>query len=406
MDNREEFIAASSYFLKAIKYMLFPVEGMECPKKPPEVKWEYVYHLAEIHLFSAVMWEFLQKSGEFPDSAVFTKWKRQYDIAVYADVAQQYAFDELKEACAARKLRILPFKGLDLKKLYPQPYWRQMGDLDVLYDRERYQDVQKMLISLGYEHRQGTEEYYHQEYFRAPVTHVEMHWALLPEYSNFVDYFKNPWDMAKLMGSEYVKAFPLTEDYIFMLVHAHKHFETAGCGVRTVTDFILFHRCYKEELDKEEVARRISIADSTPLKDASSQMSLHSFEEIMFDLSNKWFGADEPIIDEVGLYMLSSGAYGRSEHRWKIELEKYGRFRYLIYRVFPPYSKMLQIYPSLRKVRFLLPFYWLCRFVRVIFTRRRLIEKEMHFVFVQGDSKKKDKKKGKKKRNKKKAAKE
>lgn len=96
---------------------------------------------------------------------------------------------------------------------------------------------------------------------------------------------------------------------------------------------------------------------------------LKNFEATLFREIGLWFEGESAVLDETGLEILSDGVYGRAEKRWIKESRKAGRGKYLFGRLFPPFRTMKQAFPVLKKLPFLLPFFWIWRILRGVFKR-------------------------------------
>jgi capsule polysaccharide modification protein KpsS len=71
-------------------------------------------------------------------------------------------------------------------------------------------------------------------------------------------------------------------------------------------------------------------------------------------------------------YILSSGIYGTTENRVAIaQANKGGKLRYVLGRIFLPYSRLILYYPNLKKHPILYPFYQVKRWFRIVFTKDR-----------------------------------
>ncbi len=69
---------------------------------------------------------------------------------------------------------------------------------------------------------------------------------------------------------------------------------------------------------------------------------------------------------------LGAGVYGTLENKVAIASEQSeGRFRYLLKRVFMPYSSLVINYPNLKKHPILYPFYTVKRWCRIVFGKGR-----------------------------------
>lgn len=191
----------------------------------------------------------------------------------------------------------------------------------------------------------------------------------MPKASPFSNYCLGAWDKAKESETPFLFRFSKEDEYLYLLMHAYKHFYGAGSGVRTVLDFQLFVKKYGNGLDRTYIEKEMkkAAADS---KEARSGESLERFEALLFEKSEEWFGNSEIEIDKTTVKILADGVYGRRENVWKQNLEKDGR-RYLWRRLFPPFPDMKMSFPKLQKQPFLLPLYWCKRIFRALFKSER-----------------------------------
>lgn len=230
------------------------------------------------------------------------------------------------------------------------------------------------------------------------MTTVELHRALLNDTSPFAEYYKDVWRRALPTAEPFVCRLSREDEYIFLLIHGHKHFSGAGSGVRTVLDFWLYLKRYGKELDRKYIAAELSRAQEIARQSASPSMQetsqtaksenlrntdpetafnpfeeaapdmivetaaetespLEEFEKTLEREISLWFSAENPTLDETGVALLSDGVYGRIEKLWERKLQEKGKFKYFAERLFPPYKVMKQRFTLLEKLSFLLPFF-------------------------------------------------
>lgn len=389
-----EWADTAKYFLLLVRYGIFgEAQNSGVPEKPENVNWQNVFILSEKHSLSAATYRALLSCEERPAGELFEKWKRSYRLSVCADIQQRFAWEEIKNYFSRKKIKLLPLKGLRFKELYPRTELRTMGDLDILYEKERFPDIKAGMESLGYTFRAESAGSNHQIFFRAPFLCVEMHSHLLPKASPFSSYCLGAWDKAEESETPFLFRFSKEDEYLYMLMHAYKHFYGAGSGVRTVLDFQLFVKKYGNGLDRTYIEKEMkkAAADS---KEARTGESLEKFEALLFEKSEEWFGNSEIEIDETTVKILADGVYGRRENVWKQNLEKDGR-RYLWRRLFPPFPDMKTSFPKLQKLPFLLPLYWCKRIFRALFKRRKEMAREYRFVRESYKSDRKERKRKK-----------
>lgn len=379
--DKTEFINTGKYFLQLVRCGLDENPDMIPPEKPDGVEWKNLFVLSQKHSLAAVAYCAVQKIKNFPDRELFDKWEHAHRFCIYADIQQTAAYEELREYFGEKQLKLLPLKGLLIKDLYPDRALRQMGDLDILYEKEKFPEIRKGMQELGYTYHTESAGSNHQIFDRKPAINVEMHSDLLPIVSPFYKYYENAWAKAISTDEPYLFRFSKEDEYIFLLLHAYKHFNNAGSGVRTVVDFHLFLRRYRSDLDRTYIAAELDKLDKLRKKNKADMQSLFEFEDILSTLIKEWFNSDEILIDDISLKILSDGVYGDLKNSWQKGLNEKGSVSgYLFGRLFPPYKVMKQGHPALIKCPLLLPFYWIARIFRGFFRKRKTIVAEYKYV--------------------------
>lgn len=412
--DKETFFKTGEYFIRLVRFGASGGEGLP-PEKPEEVSWRDILLLSEKHSLAALTYSALSRLEKKPDKETAEKWEHAYRVCVHADIQQEFAWEEIKERFSERGIKFLPLKGILLKSLYPEPAFRSMGDLDILYEEKDFEKIKSLMRESGYEYRTESAGSNHQIFFRPPVTTVELHRALLNDTSPFAEYYNDVWRRALPTEEPFVYRFSREDEYIFLLIHGYKHFSGAGSGVRTVLDFWLYLKRYGKELDREYIAAELSraqeiarqsaaphaqeiarqsaaepVVDITAEPAAETEAPLEEFEKTLEREIGLWFSAENPTLNETGISLLSDGVYGRIEKLWERKLQEKGKFRYLAGRLFPPYKVMKQRFTLLEKLPFLLPFFWIWRLIRAAFCRRKTASAEYRYI---RDRSRKDKKK-------------
>ena len=426
--DKETFFETGKYFIRLVRFGASGGEGLP-PEKPEEVSWRDILLLSEKHSLAALTYSALSRLEKKPDGETAEKWEHAYRVCVHADIQQEFAWEEIKERFSEQRIKFLPLKGILLKSLYPEPAFRSMGDLDILYEEKNFEKIKTLMRESGYEYRTESAGSNHQIFFRPPVTTVELHRALLNDTSPFAEYYKDAWRRALPTAEPFVCRLSREDEYIFLLIHGHKHFSGAGSGVRTVLDFWLYLKRYGKELDRKYIATELSRAQEiarqsasphaqeiacqsaspsiqetsqtaksenlrntdpetafNPFEEAASDMivetaaeteaPLEEFEKTLEREISLWFSAENPTLDETGVALLSDGVYGRIEKLWERKLQEKGKFKYFAERLFPPYKVMKQRFTLLEKLPFLLP--W--RLIRGAFCRRKAAAAEYRYI--------------------------
>lgn len=412
--NKEEFLKLIEYLVRLVRRGADPARAAEpVPVKPDGIAWEQVYALAEKHSLSVAAFRALQAANNpienRPEKALWDKWENFCRMQAMADIQQLYAWEELSATFSDRGLKLLPLKGLHIKHLYSETYVRQMGDLDILYEKGCFKKVRAAMEELGYAFDKNSENHHHQVFSRAPVTEAELHRDLLPDSSVYAAYYADPWAKARPTDVPYIYRYALEDEYVFMLVHSVKHFTGGGSGIRTALDFYLFTEKYKAELDRDYIDAEIKRADEIRTstenlgaggaglvwEEGETSETIAEFEKIILSVAYGWFGGEDVKTDEKGLMMASDGVYGKSEHIWKKNLNAHEK-TYFFRRLFPSYAYLKTWNPILNKAPFLLPYVWLKRIVRGIFCHGKKLRAEYRWVKAEKKRKKQEEKAAKK----------
>jgi len=300
---------------------------------------------------------------------VMKKMFTDYCRAILLNEKQLEAFSLLCMALDKNQLDYLPVKGCNLKKMYPKPEMRIMGDADILIRLEQYDKVAKAMEHLGYTWNNESEYDY---VWDSPALHVELHKYLFGESEqDFFWYFQNPWDKAeKINGNRYL--LNPEDDYIYIFTHLAKHFRNGGIGCRQIIDLWVLEKNYNN-------------LDWTYINQELRKLHLAEFNLFVRKLLLAWF--DDGVWDNRTVhmtdYIFASGSWGTFESHiisdGAKKAEKVssvnGGIVYRVFRMlFPQKSVMSRKYPILERFSLLLPFMWVYRWVTALLFRRRNIQ--------------------------------
>ena len=295
--------------------------------------------------------------------------------AATREAVQQRELETLLARFEAERITVLPLKGSVVKQLYPKPEMRYMSDTDLLYDPAQADSIKSVMEGLGYttnRFAQGDTDIY-----ISPIRmNYELHRSLCDEGFNDGSrrFLERLLSLAKPQnGKQYVLELPTEEHYAYLLCHFVKHLLNGGIGVRQVMDIYLCKRQWS--------------FDERKLQALLKELELSEFAATLERLAECWFGSGtgDAVTDELGAYILGSGTFGTDKQRVTDRILKEqkdaNRAVYVLRRVFPPFALMSFYFPRLKKLPFLLPFYWIFRIFRGIFCRRQKLSVEMDTVF-------------------------
>ncbi len=303
-----------------------------------------VWSFACFHQMGAVFCAALREMG-IEDPRFVTEERRQAIKASYVEMERE----KVQQALEAARIWHMPLKGTVLKHCYPDPLLRQMGDVDILIDPTRKEDVREIMDSLGFR-RDPEDEIEHQEVYRKPPVSVfEMHTMLFDTLSDkrLYQYYRNVED--RLLGDGYERRLSNEDFYIYMIAHEFKHYYWCGVGLRYLLDTYVFVKHFEGALDWAYIRAE------------TEKLGIRSFEERNRELALKVFrdGKPDSLTEEEKAmlsYFAESGVYGTEEFSILNRYKKIGKRRYLKERIILPMESVRYHYPLFYKHKILLPF--------------------------------------------------
>jgi len=166
------------------------------------------------------------------------------------------------------KKNIVPvlLKGISISiSHYPQPYYRMMGDIDILVNEEKVNDVEYTLSALGYKQKSiYSEDFYKRLHHTMPWQHckddvwIEVHKKLFPKtsacYSSPIfqlDVIKSEMCVGDFYGG---KVYRLSKEFQIVYIASHwaERFKQIG-GIFALTDVALIINKYNDDIDWNKV---------------------------------------------------------------------------------------------------------------------------------------------------------
>lgn len=343
------------------------------PKAPSDLDWNGAARLAVKHSVGNLFCYAVEQMEEIPQE-VLTRLVEYKKKAVLREATQEIELSILRKKFNEAGIHFMPLKGILLKSHYPKPDMRMMGDIDILFDVTRADDVREIMQGMGYtackfETSGGTDVYQ-----KPPIMNLELHRALLSRPKEWVPHFSDAWDRAiQKDGCEYTMT---PEDYyVFLIAHLLKHYVGYGTGIRSVLDVWVCRSTM--EFDEEVLNARFEA------------LGITEFVKNIEALSRVWFGKDEttPLLDEMGDFIIMSGVYGEklTGIMARTVATDSAKSEYFFRRLFLTREAMMDEYPILKKHPAMLPLCWVSRLGRRAF-RKGTITREMQVMqTVDGD---------------------
>ncbi len=326
-------------------------------------EWLQVFAFAKRHSLGNIFYLAVKDSKKVPED-VLTTAKCSFAINTAQQISQEYYADLVFNALTEKKIKFMPLKGYYMRRLYPAPEMRTSCDVDILYDKDKKEQVDGILKDLGFTLDAGDE--YHGHWVKDIIS-IETHYDLAANREIYYEYYNNIWE--KLKTEDGIKFNFSDEDfYIYSMVHAAKHFSHGGFGIRTVLDIYYYKKSVK--------------MDENYIKEQLDKLKLYKFSKIMESIAGGWFG-DKPMDDDsetVAKFILQSATYGMSDDSMLMKgytennSAKSIKNKYIFKTLFPSYSGMKSKYKILKYLPFLLPFAWVYRWFEILFTKNKKIK--------------------------------
>ena len=343
---------------------------------------EQVYRLAKSQTMAAVTFyglELWEKAKTVLEAELYSKWKEAREKAVRKNMLFDIEREKLFSFMEEKGIWYMPLKGSVMKELYPQAGMRQMADNDILYDSSFCNEVQRYMVSEGYE-AVSVGMGNHDVYKKKPVYNFELHRALYGETQeeDWVKYYENVKERLVLSeGTSFGYRFSDEDFYVYFTSHAHKHYAGYGTGIRTLLDFYVYLNT-KPELDFSYIEKECEILGIAEFERFSRSLCKKMFDgncaalEVFFEKNL----SDEE--KQLLIYYLTSGTYGTLQRGIankikKLQKKGYGnsKLRYAWNRLFPGYDTYKYYAPSVRGKFLQSAAGWFRRIFIVAFTKKR-----------------------------------
>ena len=273
-------------------------------------------------------------------------------------------------------------KGIKLKEIYPETFMRGMGDIDVLIREKDLDNVHKQFKM--HEITCMSRSKQHDVFKTKTGLMIEIHPTLYKDFNTKYEVlFSHPFQYATHIKEN---QYTLSVEYelVYLLYHLAKHLDSSGIGLRSLLDIGLYVKTYEDHIRIET------------LNDLLNQVDMHRFYQSIMQLNQLYFGfeykkdlhlknpLDPNTLDAFTTYMISSGIHGLGEkfnafeaRAASYQMHEKNMFKWIIDLMFPNYETMKGMYPSLLKLKFLLPIAWLKRFFNLIFIKRKSTLKKL-----------------------------
>ena len=278
--------------------------------------------------------------------------------AVFRYETQNYEFTRICDALENAQIVFVSLKGSVIRSMYPEPWMRTSCDIDILVKKDNLKDAIRCLVdNLEYVEKETNE--YDVSLFTPGGIHVELHFELIDECvsQKITEVLGEVWmHTSPKNGFSYWYEMSDEMFYCFHIAHMAKHFEIGGCGVRPFIDLWIL-----DNINNVSWEKRDKLLEKGNLSKFCGRARL---------LSRIWLENAEYDALSIKLqnYILTGGVYGTVENKVLAQQQKKGsKLRYVLSRIFLPYSVIKLHYPILQKHRWLTPVMQVRRWFKLLF---------------------------------------
>ncbi len=367
------------YFLELSKCAIYNQDATSIT--PVHMNWENILQLARKHNMSALLYKTVSLLPENlrPSQVLLNRWKEEAFRYGLHQFGQNQEESLILAEAKKQGILCIPFKGLLLAELYPEPLMRTSGDADILVSPKDKDKMIEILVGRGYEldQRETTETVF--TYERHGVLSVELHISLWEEYIGKRKTLLEQLDLTNPSTLIEVTACDIPfhtlgyeQHLIYQIYHMIKHFSLSGIGVRHLTDLTLYVNRYYDRINFADFWNTMEMLNYSVCCSYFFKICVGCFgmrKEAMKGSKIKTNIDLEPLIEDI----IDGGVFGNSSterfharniikpylnNQKKIELKK---SRLVIGIIFPGNETLKSQYPYAKKHGILLPFAWIQR---------------------------------------------
>ena len=364
--DKESF---ANYLSNYLHLMALYLNKKEAPDfKIDEQSFSFFVKLSKQHSLMALLYKALKDTKVAVNQEHLKKLEEYYLANVRKNVLFKKEREDLFAHLNNQQIDFLPLKGLVLTNYYLDPDTREYADNDILFSSKE-KDIKEFFVKRDYKIESFKNEK-HDVYLKKPFFNFEMHRTLFDETNDFpesVNYFADFLKKAPIKeGHEH---YSTKEDfYIYFTAHTYKHFSHSGCGIRTLIDYYLYLK--NNDLDFAYIDQEFKKLNILDFSHQIASLSLKVFNEEELSDNEK----------EMLLYIATSGTYGTLQNSVDKGVKEKGKFKYFMYRIFPPMSYYKVAYPWAYKSKVLIPIAWIARFFRILFKNPKKAKKEIELI--------------------------
>ena len=310
-------------FRELIQVALGNRQQMERPLSSGE--WQELYGQAQKQALLGICMYGISKlpKEQKPEGQLYWKW-----LAVATQIQQQNrkvdeALKELAFLFDEHHVKYAVVKGQVASRYYPDPSFRQAGDIDFFVDRKDFARAKQLITAEWGATYEGTARHHHIEFEYKGIP-FEQHHALIRLYDKQND---NYWDrlVEKLYAIQKIDAVAVstlspTLHSLYIFLHLYHHLLELGVGLRQFCDWAaILHAC-THDIDHKAIRQHLKVLGMERAYRACGAILINnlglSAEEFTYELNARDYRYAKRILEVVdyrgnmGKYNLKGGQHG------------------------------------------------------------------------------------------------
>lgn len=369
-------------FLSIIKYGLKRASLIQTPKLQEPVDWDVLSNIAKQHNLLALFHEFAYKFSEYEQNFNHSINTTHSINIVAQQVKKTDMFLNVYRAFLEEDLHPIVMKGIVCRQMYGEyAEHRPSGDEDILVKKEEFHKIKAVLERLGFVCAQPDVTRAQLDkiqdvgfYEKSTRFLIEVHINLMGNRNHMCIQMGNSFhEVFENVQIIKVKDVPITtmsytEHYLFLVLHAFKHFAQNGVGIRQMLDVLLYQEKYEQQIEWKWIRKELEKNSATTYLGDLQYIGIKYLElnlNILFETCSP-----EVLLED----MMEIGVFGRQEQADKVALSiTLSSFDYKgkavvrwIRTCFPSKKQMLEATPYLLEKPWMLPVEWLKRWGRFL----------------------------------------
>lgn len=341
----------------------------EKPKWRQSPVWGEVYKFADYHnvandVYYGVIGDEDRRLGLWKK-----KFEERFHSAVLEEERYSAAVEEILGGMEEYGIHCMLLKDYLMRSYYPRGEMRALRSTEFLIEKNKRKELGSLMELLDFEKKEIRGEG-GICYYKIPGVLLVFHEEFFFINKKMNKYFsKEAKDFPKVKGTHYIHEQEKEEFYLYVIAAMAEDYARGRLEIQHVMDLWQYYMKVYRKLDWAYLRKKFE------------WMEIYDFSEKIVQLAAYWFGEmifseEEKLFAEMERYIVTKGMAGRKGSEqllplvkevadfYKKDLKKERR-QMIIKWLFPQKDYMETMFPILKKIKIVLPFFWVVRLLRI-----------------------------------------